>query len=77
MMLGTIRVELNNVPGAAESFRRALELDPAEVDKSHRSDAAPQADRPDLPANGPSRPRPGRCCSRSWTVGPTRRPPGC
>jgi tetratricopeptide (TPR) repeat protein len=34
MMLGTIRVELNNVPGAAESFRRALELDPAEVDKT-------------------------------------------
>ena len=35
MMLGTIRIELNNIPGAAESFRRALELDPAEVDKSH------------------------------------------
>jgi predicted CXXCH cytochrome family protein len=35
MMLGTIRVELNNVPGAALSFQRALELDPAEVEKSH------------------------------------------
>jgi tetratricopeptide (TPR) repeat protein len=35
MMLGTIQVQLNNVSGAAESFRRALELDPAEVDKSH------------------------------------------
>jgi tetratricopeptide (TPR) repeat protein len=35
MMLGTIRVELNNTPGAAESFRHALEVDPAEVDKSH------------------------------------------
>ncbi len=35
MMLGTIRVELNDVPAAAESFRRALDLDPAEVDKSH------------------------------------------
>jgi tetratricopeptide (TPR) repeat protein len=35
MMLGTIRVELNNVPGAAELFRRALELDPAVVDESH------------------------------------------
>ena len=42
MMLGTIRVELNNVPGAAESFRRALELDPAEIDKvsSIRSSSA-------------------------------------
>ena len=34
MMLATVRVELNNMPGAAESFRRALELDPAEVDNS-------------------------------------------
>ena len=34
MMLGTIRVELNNMPGAAQSFRRAFELDPAEVEKS-------------------------------------------
>jgi tetratricopeptide (TPR) repeat protein len=34
MMLGTIRVDLNNRPGAAQSFRRALELDPAEVEKS-------------------------------------------
>ena len=25
MMLGTIRVELNNVPGAAVSFQRALD----------------------------------------------------
>ena len=76
MMLGTIRVELNNVPGAAESFRRALELDPAEVDKSRRSDHAPQGDRPDLPANGAVPPRPGRCCSRSWSEGPTPRRPG-
>jgi tetratricopeptide (TPR) repeat protein len=35
MMLGTIRAKLDDVPGAAESFRRALVLDPAEVDKSH------------------------------------------
>ncbi len=35
MMLGTIRVELNNVPSAAELFRRALDLDPTVVDKSH------------------------------------------
>ena len=35
MMLGTIRLELNNVPGAALSFRRALDLDPAVIDKSH------------------------------------------
>jgi predicted CXXCH cytochrome family protein len=34
MLLGTIRAALNNVPGAAKSFRRALELDPAEVDNS-------------------------------------------
>src|SRR5262245_1022749 len=34
MMLGTIRATLNNVPGAAESFRRALAFDPAEVDNS-------------------------------------------
>jgi len=35
MMLGTIRLELNNVPGAAQLFRRALELDPAVVGASH------------------------------------------
>ena len=35
MMLGTIRLELNNVPGAAQLFRQALELDPAVVDRSH------------------------------------------
>jgi len=35
MMLGTIRLELNDVPGAAELFRRALDLDPAVVDSSH------------------------------------------
>jgi predicted CXXCH cytochrome family protein len=35
MMLGTVRAELNNVPGAAASFRRALEFDPAEVENSH------------------------------------------
>jgi tetratricopeptide (TPR) repeat protein len=34
MMLGAIRLELNNVPGAANAFRHAIELDPAEVDKS-------------------------------------------
>jgi predicted CXXCH cytochrome family protein len=34
MMQGAIRLELNNVAGAANSFRRALELDPAEIDKS-------------------------------------------
>ena len=34
MMQGAIRLELNNVPGAANSFRRALELDPAEIDIS-------------------------------------------
>jgi len=35
MMLGTIRLELNDVPGAALLFRRALDLDPAVLDKSH------------------------------------------
>jgi predicted CXXCH cytochrome family protein len=35
MMLGTIRSRLNNISGAAECFRRALLLDPAEVDQSH------------------------------------------
>ncbi len=34
MMLGTIRAGLDEVPGAAESFRRALKFDPAEVDRS-------------------------------------------
>jgi predicted CXXCH cytochrome family protein len=34
MMLGTIRAGLNDVPGAAESFRRALKFDPAEVERS-------------------------------------------
>ena len=34
MMLGTIRAGLDDVPGAAESFRRALLIDPAEVDRS-------------------------------------------
>ena len=34
-MLGTIRYELNNVPGAAESFRTALETDPSVIDTSH------------------------------------------
>ncbi len=55
MMLGTIRVELNNIPGAAESFRRALELDPSEVDRAQQSDQASQGDRPDLSASGQSR----------------------
>ena len=35
MMLGTIRVELNNAPGAALLFRRALDLDPTVLDRSH------------------------------------------
>jgi len=34
MMLGTIKAALQDVPGAALSFRRALGLDPSEVDKS-------------------------------------------
>ncbi len=34
MMLGTIQAGLNDVPGAAESYRRALSFDPAEVDRS-------------------------------------------
>ena len=34
MMLGTIRASINDLPGAAESFRRAMGLDPAEIDKS-------------------------------------------
>jgi predicted CXXCH cytochrome family protein len=34
MMLGTIRAGLNDVPGAAESFRRALKFDPTEGDRS-------------------------------------------
>ena len=37
MMLGTIRVELNNLGDAAQLFHRALELDPAVIDKSHES----------------------------------------
>ena len=35
LMLGTIRYELNNVPGAAELFRSALETDPSVIDTSH------------------------------------------
>jgi predicted CXXCH cytochrome family protein len=34
MMLGTVRAALRDVPGAADSFRRAMNLDPEEVDKS-------------------------------------------
>ena len=34
MMLGTIRASLENVSGAALSFQRALDLDPAEIDHS-------------------------------------------
>jgi tetratricopeptide (TPR) repeat protein len=34
IMLGGIRAALNDVPGAAESFRRALDVDPAEIDRS-------------------------------------------
>ena len=37
MMLGTIRFDLNNLPGAAESFRRAIKLDPSEINKWQRS----------------------------------------
>jgi tetratricopeptide (TPR) repeat protein len=33
-MLGTVRVKLNNAPDAAKSFRRALELEPAAIDRS-------------------------------------------
>jgi tetratricopeptide (TPR) repeat protein len=35
MMLGTIRLELNNVPAAAELFRTALQLDGGVLDTSH------------------------------------------
>jgi Flp pilus assembly protein TadD len=34
MMLGTARAALNNVPGAAASFRQALSFNPAEVDNA-------------------------------------------
>ena len=34
LMLGTIRVAVRDVPGAAESFRRALGLDPKEIDNT-------------------------------------------
>jgi predicted CXXCH cytochrome family protein len=34
MMLGTIRSSLNNFRGASESFRHALDVDPAEIDRS-------------------------------------------
>ena len=34
MMLGAIRLEFNNVAGAADSFRHAIELDAVEIDKS-------------------------------------------
>jgi tetratricopeptide (TPR) repeat protein len=34
MMLGTSRAALNDVPGAAASFRRALSIDPREIDRS-------------------------------------------
>jgi predicted negative regulator of RcsB-dependent stress response len=36
MMLGAIRVELNNPPAAAGLFRRALELDPTAIKRSHQ-----------------------------------------
>jgi predicted CXXCH cytochrome family protein len=35
LMLGTIRLQLNNVPDAAALFRRAINLDPALLDASH------------------------------------------
>jgi tetratricopeptide (TPR) repeat protein len=34
LMLGSIRVALNDLPGAAEAFRRVLSLDPKEIDNS-------------------------------------------
>jgi predicted CXXCH cytochrome family protein len=34
MMLGATRLELNDVPGAADAFRRALDLDRTEIDNS-------------------------------------------
>ena len=43
MMLGTIRIELNNVPGAALLFRHALDLDPTVLDKSHAPTALRKA----------------------------------
>jgi tetratricopeptide (TPR) repeat protein len=36
MMLGAVRVELNNPPEAAGLFRRALELDPTAITRSHQ-----------------------------------------
>jgi tetratricopeptide (TPR) repeat protein len=36
MMLGTIRVDVNNAAGAALSFRRALEIDPNELARAHQ-----------------------------------------
>jgi tetratricopeptide (TPR) repeat protein len=36
MMLGAVRVELNNPPEAAGLFRRALELDPTAIKRSHQ-----------------------------------------
>jgi predicted CXXCH cytochrome family protein len=35
LMLGTIRLELENVPAAASSFQKALELDATVIDTSH------------------------------------------
>jgi tetratricopeptide (TPR) repeat protein len=35
MVLGTIQATVNDVRGAAESFRRVLRLDPKEIDNSH------------------------------------------
>ncbi len=35
LMLGTIRATVNDVPGAAKSFRRVLARDPKEIDNSH------------------------------------------
>ncbi len=38
MMLGTIRDAIRDVPGAADSFRRALDLDPKELDNARDPD---------------------------------------
>ena len=57
MMLGTIRASLENVSGAALSFQRARPRPGG--DRPLRSTGqAPQADRLDLSADGPTRSRP-------------------
>ena len=63
----------HDVPGAAESFRRVLDRDPKEIDNSPRAGQASQADRPDLPAGGPTRRGPRRV---AVDPGPAGRPGG-